>query len=146
MHNYLEQGTVHSDVIDADVYATETLPALLQCGFSEDEVAELMDIVMGVLLLGNIRFGVDVGSARVQNEDVLLEVARLWQVRHQALNDALVRSTVLGKVQARLSVNEAYLHRDALAKTIYSDLFTGIVQRCSANVSQQVKKEAKTLL
>ena len=136
---------MYSDVVDADVFEEETLPALLQCGFSESQVGEIQDIVLGVLLLGNITFDPDsVNTARVENEEVLIRVAGLWKLRPGALTEALVRSTVLGKTQAAISMNEAYLHRDTLAKTVYHDLFSEIVQRCSANVSQQVKKEVIT--
>lgn len=149
-HHYLAEGRVYSDVVDAEVFHSkraeigteQTLPALRQCGFSEEGITEIIHIVLGVLMLGNVRF--DPASTRravIENEDVLMEVAELWKVKPARLRIALTHSTVANGVQAELSLNEGYLHRDSLAKNVYHDLFAAIVKQCSDTLSQGVKKE-----
>lgn len=92
-------------------------------------------LVAGVLLLGNIRFVDRSHKATVQNKQTLQDLADLWQVELSTLNSALLHNTLGNGTRTDLSKTEAVLHRDSLARNLYSDLFNAVVQRCSKSLA-----------
>ena len=100
---------------------------------------QVLCLVAGVLLLGNIRFDECSHKATVHNKQTMQDLADLWRVDPAKLNSTLVHSTLgdgtRSETRSDLSKTEAVLHRDSLARNLYSDLFSAVVERCSKSLA-----------
>ncbi|KAJ3307638.1 hypothetical protein HDU93_005965, partial [Gonapodya sp. JEL0774] len=106
-------------------------------GFNRSVQQAIFQALAGILHLGNIEFKVDTGKAGsdvdavVKNPDQLDIAAQLLGVKFESLEAALTNQNVLvGDTVCTnfLNVEQAKIARDQLATTVYSLLFSYVVE------------------
>ena len=102
--------------------AKETYPALVANGFSETQVEEILSIVSGVLLLGNVDFDTKSKEAAkvvgFADNDVIVAVAELWRCDPKKLAFCMQHSWKGAKrdIQANYTLEQAPRMRDSFAR------------------------------
>ncbi|KAM4014231.1 unconventional myosin-Ie-like isoform 1-T1 [Anomaloglossus baeobatrachus] len=133
---YLNQSTVYKveDVSDKTEF-TETMAAMDVVGLSHDAQASVLQIVAGILHLGNIGFRESGNYATVESEDFLAFPSFLLGIDQSRLKEKLTSRKMDSKwggksevIDVTLNVEQACFTRDALSKALYTRLFDYLVE------------------
>lgn len=140
------RSQLHVNGIDDKMKFKQLKLALYSLSFSRADVANIFQILAAILHLGQLEFRritPDISQAvsavvEITNREILEKIAQLLGVMPDVLHNSIVTKTGLiskDRVTIVLDQKDARDRADSLARTLYTMLFTFIMDRINENLS-----------
>jgi myosin heavy subunit len=141
-YQYLSNGESFASMSDEDEFKT-TCECMASIGIEEDTRKQIFTAISGILQLGNISFqseqaDYEVGSITGETELAFQAAARLLGVLPDELLTAITKQNmhVGGAVIVKLQSHaQALEKRDSLSRSIYSMLFSWLIDKINSSIS-----------
>ena len=133
------------DDVDDEAEFEMTLQCMKNVHFTDQEIAQILDVVVAILNIGNVEFGNlkdDTVGPASQSKEFLTTACNLLQIDMGMLIKSLTtKQQKIAKevIETSLSLDQAYQERDSMCKHLYSQVFSWIVQKVNAAISVQGK-------
>ncbi|EKX36969.1 hypothetical protein GUITHDRAFT_165588 [Guillardia theta CCMP2712] len=147
-YRYLMHAPGEECTIDDEKSFARTLKALDSVGITAEERDNILTVVAGILHLGNVEVSGGEGDQKEQafgllEHDAPSNVCALLQVGREDLELALCRRRIVAtaddQYDVALSRMQANHTRDALAKALYTRLFSFLVMRVNTSLNPGMK-------
>ncbi|KAG7474179.1 unconventional myosin-Ie-like [Solea senegalensis] len=146
-YSYLNQsGTFTVEDIDDKKEFTDTMAAMSVVGLTVEDQDSVLQIIAGILHLGNINFREENNYAVVESQDFLAFPAFLLGIPQDGVCSKLTSRVMDSKwggksesISVTLNTEQASFTRDALSKALYARLFDFLVH--SINKAMQKDQE-----
>lgn len=146
-YHYTNQSSCFElDGVDNAEEYRRTMHAMDVIGISRDEQKSIMSVVAGILHLGNVSFVDDADAAEDAckldgqgAQDALNDAAAVLKLDAEKLGNSLMTRRIVFAdevIHKSLSAASAAHSRDALAKSLYSNLFDYLVERVNNSIGQ----------
>ncbi|XP_063930760.1 unconventional myosin-Ib [Zophobas morio] len=127
-----------------------TKSALEILGFNVEDIVDIFQVIAIVLKLGNLQFvpcnNIDgTEGCAISNEYELFEICELLGAEHRWLQRALTSRQIEDGILTDLSAYEASKARDNLCRTLYSRLFTWLINKINEILKGQRLGKRKVL-
>lgn len=136
-YHYLRQsGCIHDQTINDKCTFNDVLNAMRTMQFTEENIAEVLRLLSGILSAGNIEF-VTAGGAQVSTKSALSRTAELLGLNPEQLAEVLThRSMILRgeEICTPLTVEQAVDSRDSMAMALYSQCFNWIIHKLNSRI------------
>ena len=144
-YNYLSNSSnVKLKNINDSQMFKETMECFQINDFTKEEIDNILKIVAGVLLIGNIKFVQKGKKCEIENMDLLKNICDLLQCVQEDIVKALtLKINVINKesIESPLTMENCVTSRDSLAKEIYNRLFLWIVKKMNSRLSPKYNTE-----
>ena len=138
-YNYLSNS---SNVKLKNINDSQMFKEAMECfqinDFTKDEIDNILKIIAGVLLIGNIKFVQKGKKCEIENMDLLKNICDLLQCVQEDIVKALtLKINVINNesIESPLTMENCITSRDSLAKEIYNRLFLWIVKKMNSRLS-----------
>ncbi|KAJ7382056.1 Unconventional myosin-X [Desmophyllum pertusum] len=137
-YHYLKQSGCYGDpsINDKEDFNNVMNAMKVMC-FTDEDIADVFQVIAGVLQLGNVNF-MAAGGAQVAEKSVLENVANLLHVDIYELTDALTQKSMVlrgEEIQSPLSVEQALDSRNSMAMNLYACTFKWLINK----INQRIK-------
>eukprot|EP01124_Arcella_intermedia_P033133 TRINITY_DN7861_c0_g1_i2.p1 TRINITY_DN7861_c0_g1~~TRINITY_DN7861_c0_g1_i2.p1 ORF type:complete len:1374 (-),score=438.93 TRINITY_DN7861_c0_g1_i2:103-4224(-) len=138
-YHYLSHGSMSIPESD-DLHLV--LNSFVKIGFSNEQIDQILKLLSGILLLGNIEFQ---GAEKVEIRNkvpTLDHLCELLMVSSRSMEEALISKKFVGggrttSYSIPLTMEQAIENRDAMAKSIYTRLFDYIISQLNLKLSSK---------
>ncbi|BFZ60506.1 hypothetical protein YB2330_001542 [Saitoella coloradoensis] len=141
----------HQGLINDEEGFSHLRTAMRRVGISKDDIAQCIQLMAAILHLGQLEFvepSSDQEYARVRNTDVLAAASAFLGVVPETLEMTLAFKTTMVKrerVTLMLDARAAQAHTDDLARTLYSLLWSWIVEKLNSRLCVDEGKIQNTI-
>uniref|UniRef100_A0A3Q3JP94 Myosin X n=1 Tax=Monopterus albus TaxID=43700 RepID=A0A3Q3JP94_MONAL len=136
-YHYLRQSACLADkTINDKGTFQDVLNAMRTMQFTEENIAEILRLLTGILHAGNIEF-MTAGGAQVSSTSALSRTSDLLGLNSDQLAEVLThRSMILRgeEISTPLTVEQAVDSRDSMAMALYSQCFNWIIRKLNTRI------------